>query len=903
MPFLRKSTISKKESLNSGDSPRAPSSKTDTPPRMRDVSNSSTIDDGTSSTDKHKRRHTLLGSKGRKKLSSLFSSSSSLSSYTEREGTASPKNGRSKLNVSSTSSGTSTPSRSTQLGDATDAQKALNQLSIGTAGDQLTESPESSPVVTTDEAARRQRRDSLWSQWELEGAGESSDEDDAFLTPSEGLSEVEEEDEEENEPSTAPRGISQPSNEAAVVDVASATPGPLFSPTDVKTEPTNVAKGSVASGGDIAGTGTSTIHRRLPSTAETKVKRHMSHNRPDATTVDQAAVLGHDIETCREAIRLFLTSRMKEAEEFCEESESEGHHLYLQSAMGIIEALKGMMTFDSVDLHNALEICKSTAVTASSLRRPSDNVFSRLGGMVKSHGGLARVKAMTPLERHAELVYAEQSLMKAMLAIISGGDWIGLVREAFNMRTAHGIYRNLQHFLEDADKHGYDDDIDMDFRSGVLLGTGTSSLMLSLLPGKVLKIAEVFGYAGDRKIALATLMAAGGWSHDSPEPAFDEKNEGLRRPVCDLILLTFHLVISVLIPITGVDVPLAKNILAYNMKRYPNGVFFLYFQARLHTTQCQPAEANNSLQRALDLKLEYIQLQHMCLWDYACNYMMLGKWKGALDCFSILKDESNWSRAVYTYAAAACIVELVEDGDQDAKMSEADKLMQQIPKLTKKIAGKSLPIEKFASRKARKFSSQSSRLFLPALELAYVFGSLSNTPRRSLLDIHVPRLNEMMKKLENGEENYGNGTGKEYWDDYVLAHFLRGMCQFVARYQPLDAEPSTLVVLPTDPSDHDLDQAAEKDFKAVIRHTPDVQLDHWILFHCYYELGRLYARRGDDDQAKYHFEVVMSGKLPDHNAYMAKAAGKYSLEGALLLKTHAALSAVKEREKERSGKR
>lgn len=41
-------------------------------------------------------------------------------------------------------------------------------------------------------------------------------------------------------------------------------------------------------------------------------------------------------------------------------------------------------------------------------------------------------------------------------------------------------------------------------------------------------------------------MAAGGWSHDSPEPAFDEKNEGLRRPVCDLILLAFHLVISVL---------------------------------------------------------------------------------------------------------------------------------------------------------------------------------------------------------------------------------------------------------------------------------------------------------------------------------------------------------------------
>lgn len=89
--------------------------------------------------------------------------------------------------------------------------------------------------------------------------------------------------------------------------------------------------------------------------------------------------------------------------------------------------------------------------------------------------------------------------------------------------------------------------------------------MLSLLPGKVLKvslfrilqhscrrpltsakIAEVFGYAGDRKVALDTLMAAGGWSKDSTKPAYDENNEGIRRPVCDMILLAFHLVISVL---------------------------------------------------------------------------------------------------------------------------------------------------------------------------------------------------------------------------------------------------------------------------------------------------------------------------------------------------------------------
>jgi hypothetical protein len=43
-------------------------------------------------------------------------------------------------------------------------------------------------------------------------------------------------------------------------------------------------------------------------------------------------------------------------------------------------------------------------------------------------------------------------------------------------------------------------------------------------------------------------------------------------------------------------------------------------------------------------------------------------------------------------SAAACVLELLEDGGK-ASLDEADKLMKAIPSLTKKIAGKSLPIE------------------------------------------------------------------------------------------------------------------------------------------------------------------------------------------------------------------
>ncbi len=88
------------------------------------------------------------------------------------------------------------------------------------------------------------------------------------------------------------------------------------------------------------------------------------------------------------------------------------------------------MTFDEHDLTSALDICKGTTVTASALRKPTEGLLGRMGGLVRPGAGLARVRTMTPLERHAELVYAETSLMKAILAIVSGGDWMGMIREA-----------------------------------------------------------------------------------------------------------------------------------------------------------------------------------------------------------------------------------------------------------------------------------------------------------------------------------------------------------------------------------------------------------------------------------------------------------------------------------------
>jgi hypothetical protein len=96
---------------------------------------------------------------------------------------------------------------------------------------------------------------------------------------------------------------------------------------------------------------------------------------------------------------------------------------------------------------------------------------------------------------------------------------------------------------------------------------------------------------------------------------------------------------------------------------------------------------------------------------------------------------------------AACLAEL-SSGDEPFEEDELlHSIMQEVPKNMRRIAGKSLPIEvslfypgtaacgdrqltwvvqKFVSRKARKFVSQGNRLMLPAIELGYFFGAVSD---------------------------------------------------------------------------------------------------------------------------------------------------------------------------------
>ena len=130
--------------------------------------------------------------------------------------------------------------------------------------------------------------------------------------------------------------------------------------------------------------------------------------------------------------------------------------------------------------------------------------------------------------------------------------------------------------------------------------------------------------------------------------------------------------------------------------------------------------------------------------------------------------------------------------------------MSEVPKLRQRIAGKSIPLEKFVARKARKCESQGGRLVLPALEIAYVLHAVSRAPRAAIAEHMLPRAEAALAELgryeKKPEEYPGQGKGSSsgvFWDDWCLARHLEGVCLRYIAYPVRGAQQSVCLSIPS----------------------------------------------------------------------------------------------------------
>ncbi|KAL7726680.1 hypothetical protein ACLKA6_012761 [Drosophila palustris] len=528
--------------------------------------------------------------------------------------------------------------------------------------------------------------------------------------------------------------------------------------------------------------------------------------------VEQATCSEMDIEqslvVAELAINYFFDNRFEEARTLLKPFADSS--LYHSMGNAVFAFLEAMLTFEHIEeassaLRKCIDLCqryrKKITLTAS------------IGNTFKKRN----FNQLTDLECHAELCLAESLLMNALLTFIGDENLTGLIRGSLQVRQCFNCYRTCEQIMKHRNWSSNSTALKIHFNSGVLMGIGTFNLMISLLPGRLIKLLQFIGFTSDRSDGLRDLQKG-------------HQENGLRQILCKLSLLGYHLMVVPMISDrqSTEHLKLCDQILTSQLAKYPSGVWMLFFKGRyeLVTGNLKAAEI-------LLLWLSCVQRN----WPSAENYARQ------------LLDKSNWSRSIYAYQLAA--IKLMSSDNL-----EVDKLMLEVVTFKQKIAGKSLPMEKFMAKRSLRYKIQNGQLVLPLIELMYlwnVFKFMGQDYQLAdgilqIIDADLAKFNSM----EPSDLLYST-SHSYYADNRALCLLLRGSC-----YKQMGKLALAL-----------------QDFNECILQTGIVE-DHFIIPYAYYEAALCHAAENRDLAVSMLHEIK-------------KKYSKFALESRLYFRIHAAL--------------
>ncbi|KAJ2076858.1 hypothetical protein H4R24_005466 [Coemansia sp. RSA 988] len=586
------------------------------------------------------------------------------------------------------------------------------------------------------------------------------------------------------------------------------------------------------------------------------------------------------------------------------------------------------------------------------------------------------LKTMTPVQRHAELVHAEAYLLRAMVNIGMGDGVLALLKEGWHVRSAYATYRNCFAYIQDAYANG--ERLDDHFVSGTYLGMGVFNLVLSMLPAKLLRFIELVGFSADRRLGLELLAIAAGWRADpltadlmGPPPSFADASlngksgdgtskihpcgYGLRSEFCTLVLLGYHVFLCSDLYLGYPNFPLVDVVLRRSLQQHPEGLLFMYFEARLlllrsdmdgairhfgalvqagkgavnnshmnntlseDSSDAAADDTNNLVAELAALKLDnttsseadtdsnsdarsassipteggegsdesatggsdWRQLQYLGYWEQSLCLMALGRWLEAGAGFDVLRRENNWNKAAYTYALASCLwehylclcggvapVDTAElSNEQRQVLDVVCSLMALVPSLKRKVAGKSIPIEKFVIRKAAKFQQQGNFLMRPGLELLHTMNIIVKMPRARLLVLR----DEVEREIANMAQFMPISRGPKnpyrhifYYDDLALLLLTKGAVLSELAYPTY---VTTLAIADSEDgvADPALGPIAADTLLRLLRLMPMIQRDHYLAPLGRFYLGELYLAEHSRSKAwigraRAQWKCVLNGK-------------------------------------------
>ncbi|XP_078426438.1 tetratricopeptide repeat protein 39B isoform X4 [Cetorhinus maximus] len=451
-------------------------------------------------------------------------------------------------------------------------------------------------------------------------------------------------------------------------------------------------------------------HSPAPSTStETVISDQFEdayENIPVASQMDLKSAL----EECNIALSLFLNNKFSEALDLLRPwSKDSMYHALGYSTM---HAMQAAMTFEQQDILAAIGTMKEALQTCQRFRK-KNSVVESLSHLVTKQGS----DQLTEEEMHAEMCYAECLLQKAALTLVQDENMINFIKGGIKIRTSYNIYRECQQIVQ-MTQDRVKTDVYCQFEGGVKLGIGAFNLMLSLLPLRILRLLEFIGFSGNRDLGLS-MLREGASTHS------------LRAVLCALTLLMYQTYITVVLGAGEGNLQEAETLLQPYLEKYPNGSIILFYSARIKILRGNFEMAEKKFEECIAAQEEWRQIHHLCYWELMWSHSFQQQWLQAYRFADLLSKESRWSQAIYTFQKAA-ILSMLPEEDIQKTGEKVEELFRQVEGLKQRIAGKSIPTEKFAVRKARRYTTPNPvKLVLPLLEMMYVWNGFAILGKRA----------------------------------------------------------------------------------------------------------------------------------------------------------------------------
>uniref|UniRef100_A0A674JVQ6 Tetratricopeptide repeat protein 39B n=1 Tax=Terrapene triunguis TaxID=2587831 RepID=A0A674JVQ6_9SAUR len=517
-------------------------------------------------------------------------------------------------------------------------------------------------------------------------------------------------------------------------------------------------------------------------------------------------------------VRLIFLTALETDLYVCPRSKDSMYHALGYSTILVMQAA---MTFEHQDIQMGISTMKEALHTCQRFRKRS-TVVESLSSLVSKQS----MDQLSEEEMHAEICYAECLLQKAALTFVQDENMINFIKGGLKIRTSYQIYKECHQLLQMTQGNKNKNETYHQFEGGVKLGIGAFNLMLSLLPGRILRLLEFIGFSGNRKLGLHQLRegASGG---------------SLRAILCTFTLLVYHTYVSLILGIGEANLQEAETLLEpYLQNRdyvfafsFPlKGSIILFYDARIDILKGNFEKAQSKFQECIAAQQEWKQIHHLCYWELMWCYSFQQNWLQAYRYADLLCKESRWSKAIYVFQKAAILCMLP---DEDVKTTGEDivSLFRQVDGLRQRIAGKSIPTEKLAVRKARRYNgAQPVKLILPALEMMYVWNGFAIVGKRADLT------ESLLITIEKEETALQNQTSRtEYFiDDLCLLQLLKGLClKHLGRLLQ-----------------------AELCFNQVIQSEKQIKYDNYLVPFTLYELGLLYKQQDQREKAIRYIETA-----------------------------------------------